>query len=69
LKNYTKKVSKTLITGLAILAVALLVYLMYPKYQVRDIKNTGRQVLITKTNTITGETSLEWKRIPKQKKY
>lgn len=58
---YIKKVSKTLLFGLAILVICLLIYMFYPKYQINTVRVDDNQVLITKINTLTGQTYLETK--------
>lgn len=59
MKSYSKKVYRTLILGLAILAIALLVYLVYPKYQVNTVRISEDWVLITRVNTLTGQVTTE----------
>jgi len=54
MNGYAKKVGHTLLLGLAILAIALLVYLVYPKYQI--FNNSGN---IFKLNKITGQVTRE----------
>lgn len=56
MNNYIKKVSHTLLLGLGILVIALLIYLIYPKYQIQTVRVDDNYVVITKVNTITGET-------------
>ena len=56
MNNYIKKASKTLLFILSILVIALLIYLIYPKYQIQTVRVDDDYVLITKINTITGET-------------
>jgi len=69
MKTYIKKVSKTLLFGLIIIAILGLIYLAIPKYQTipkyqiytirvdYDIADVYDRVLIIKLNTITGETN------------
>jgi len=54
-----KKVANILITGLVILAVALVIYFLIPKYQI--INNSGT---IYKLNKITGQVTREYTPIP-----
>jgi len=68
MKTYIKKVSKTLLFGLIIIAILGLIYLAIPKYQTipkyqiytikvdHNIADVYDRVLIIKLNTITGET-------------
>jgi len=63
MNGYVKKVGHTLLLGLAILAIAAVVYLVYPKYQINTVRINDNQVLITKINTLTGRTYLETKSI------
>jgi len=55
MKSYAKKVFRTLLLGLAILVIALLVYLVYPKYQINTVRISDNWVLITRVNTLTGQ--------------
>ena len=70
MKAYCKKVSRTLISGLVILAIAGLIYLLpgaiysvIPKYQIYTVKvdddltDLYDRVLIIRLNTLTGETN------------
>jgi hypothetical protein len=50
MKAYAKKVANTLRTGLVILAVALVIYFLIPKYQI--INDSGT---FYKLNKITGQ--------------
>lgn len=62
MKTYIKKVSKTLLFALIIIAILDLVYLVIPKYQIHSVRVDDDYVLITKVNTITGEISNEYKK-------
>ena len=61
MKNYMRKVGKTLLFGLAILAIAGLVYLVVPKYQIQSVRVDDDTVVVTRINTITGEISTKTK--------
>jgi len=65
MNGYTKKVSRTLLFGLAILAICLLIYLVVPKYQIHSVRVDDDTVVVTRINTITGDTFTETKRIYK----
>jgi hypothetical protein len=54
MKTY-KKVANTLITSLVILAIALVIYFLIPKYQI--INDSGT---IYKLNKITGQVVIEY---------
>jgi len=54
MNGYMKKVSRTLLLGLVILAISLVVYLVYPKYQI--FSNSGS---VYKLNKITGQITPE----------
>ena len=55
MNGYAKKVGHTLLLGLTILAIAVVVYLVYPKYQI--ISNSGS---IFKLNRLTGQVTREY---------
>jgi len=57
MNGYAKKVGHTLLLGLTILAIAAVVWLVYPKYQIQMIKIDDDYVMVTKINTLTGETN------------
>jgi len=59
-----RKVGKTLLFGLVILAVAAVVYLVVPKYQIQSVRVDDDTVVVTRINTITGEIDTEYKTIP-----
>lgn len=65
MNGYVRKVSRTLLFGLAILAIALMVYLVYPKYQVTTVKVSTHIVQVTRVNTLTGKTEIWLERIPR----
>ena len=56
-----RKVGKTLLFGLAILAIAGLVYLVVPKYQIQSVRVDDERIAITKINTLTGKVNVEFK--------
>ncbi len=56
MKTYMRKVGKTLLFGLVILAIAVVVYMVVPKYQIHTIRLDDNFMRITKINTLTGET-------------
>jgi len=55
MKAYMRKVGKTLLFGLVILAIAGIIYLVVPKYQIQSVRVDDDTVVVTKVNTITGE--------------
>lgn len=80
MKNFIKKVSKTLLFGLIIIAILGIIYLAIPKYQtipkyqIHTIKvdygivDVYDRVLIIKLNTITGETDTWYEQYNPSKK-
>ena len=59
MKNSIKKVSKTLLFGLIILAIAGLIYLALPKYQIHSVRIDDDTIVVTRINTITGNVSIK----------
>jgi len=59
MKNFIKKVSKTLLFGLIILAIAGLIYLALPKYQIHSVRIDDDTIVVTRINTITGNVSIK----------
>jgi len=57
------KILNILLVGLFIIVVVGLIYLAIPKYQVNTVRINDNQILITKINTLTGQTSLETRNI------
>jgi len=57
------KILNILLIGLIIIVVVGLIYLAIPKYQVNTVRINDNQILITKINTLTGQTSLETRNI------
>ena len=57
------KILNILLVGLFIIVVVGLIYLAIPKYQVNTVRINDNQILITKINTLTGQTSLETRSI------
>ena len=55
MKTYMRKVGKTLLFGLVILAVGLIIYMVVPKYQIHSVRVDDDTVVVTKVNTITGD--------------
>jgi len=51
------KILNILLIGLIIIVVVGLIYLAIPKYQVNTVRINDNQILITKINTITGQTN------------
>ena len=51
------KILNLLLIGLFIIVIIGLIYLAIPKYQVNTVKINDNQILITKINTLTGQTS------------
>jgi len=62
MKTYIRKVGKTLLFGLVILAIAVVVYMVVPKYQIQSVRVDEDYVLITKVNTLTGKIDINYKR-------
>lgn len=62
MKTYIKKVYKSLLFGLIIIAILGLIYLAIPKYQIHSVRVDDDYVLITKINTLTGEITTNYKR-------
>ena len=54
MNNYMRKVGKTLLFGLVILAIAAVVYIVVPKYQIQSVRVDDDTVVVTRVNTITG---------------
>ena len=61
MKTYMRKVGKTLLFGLAILAIAAVVYLVVPKYQIQSVRVDDDTVVVTRINTITGRVDTSFK--------
>ena len=57
------KILNILLIRLFIIATVGLIYLAIPKYQVNTVRINDNQILITKINTLTGQTSLETRNI------
>ena len=57
------KILNVLLIGLSIIVVVGLIYLAIPKYQVNTVRINDNQILITKINTLTGQTFLETRSI------
>ena len=55
MNGYVKKVSHTLILGLIIFLACIIIYLVYPKYQI--VSNSGT---IWKINKVTGQVTKEY---------
>ena len=55
MKTYIRKVGKILLFGLVILAIAGMVYLVIPKYQIQSVRVDDDYVVVTRVNTITGQ--------------
>ena len=62
MRAYMRKVGKTLLFGLVILAVAAVVWLVVPKYQIHSVRVDENYVVITKVNTITGDITANYER-------
>jgi len=56
--GYIKKVGRTLFIGLVIAGIALVVYMVYPKYQIQSVRVDDDTVVVTRINTITGEVTI-----------
>jgi len=69
MKTYMRKVGKTLLFGLVILAIAVVVYMVVPKYQIQSVRVDDDYVLITKVNTLTGETNSWYERYTPGEKF
>ncbi|MBA7573653.1 hypothetical protein ES695_06500 [Candidatus Atribacteria bacterium 1244-E10-H5-B2] len=63
--NFIKKVSKTLLFVLIIIAILVLIYLAIPKYQIHSVRVDDDTVVVTKINTITGQTITKIEKMPK----
>ena len=63
MKAYMRKVGKTLLFGLVILAIAAVVYMVVPKYQIHSVRVDDDTVVVTRINTITGEVTINPKRV------
>ena len=59
MKGYMRKVGKTLLFGLVILAIAGIIYLVVPKYQIQSVRVDDDTVVVTKLNTFTGKVTTE----------
>ena len=57
-----RKVGKTLLFGLVILAVAAVIYMVVPKYQIQSVRVDDDYVVITKVNTLTGKVDINYER-------
>ena len=57
------KILNILLIGLSIIVIVGLIFLAIPKYQVNTVRINDNQILITKINTLTGQTSLETRSI------
>jgi len=55
MKVYMRKVGKTLVFGLVILAIAGMIYMVVPKYQIQSVRVDDDYVVVTRVNTITGQ--------------
>ena len=62
MKSFIKRVGKTLLFGLIIIAILGLVYIAIPKYQIHSVRVDDDYVLITKINTLTGDITTNYKR-------
>jgi len=61
MKTYMHKVGKTLLFGLVILAIAVVIYMVVPKYQIQSVRVDDDTVVVTRINTITGEITISYK--------
>ena len=59
MKDYMRKVGKTLLFGLVILAIAVVIYMVVPKYQIQSVKIDDNYVVMTRINTITGKVNID----------
>jgi len=74
MENYVKKVKRTFLYGLILLAILGIIYLAMPKYQIHSVKVDDNTVVVTKLNTLTGKlvTTVEYsviKRTESGKKF
>ena len=60
MKAYMRKVGKTLLFGLVILAIAAVVYMVVPKYQIQTVRVDEDTVVVTRVNTITGQVDTKY---------
>jgi len=58
MRAYMRKVGKTLLFGLVILAIAGIIYMVVPKYQIQSVRVDDDTVVVTRLNTITGEITI-----------
>ena len=63
MKAYMRKVGKTLLFGLVILAIAGIIYLVVPKYQIQTVRVDEDTVVVTRINTITGDMTVNSERV------
>ena len=64
MKTYMRKVGKTLLFGLVILVIAVVIYMVVPKYQIQSVRVDDDTVVVTRINTITGQVFTEIERVP-----
>jgi hypothetical protein len=57
-KNYIKKVSNTLLIGLVIILVLVVIYAVYPKYEIESVRVDDETIIVTRLNKITGEVNI-----------
>jgi len=62
MKDYMRKVGKTLLFGLVILGIAVVIYMVVPKYQIQSVRVDDDYVVITKVNTLTGKVDINYER-------
>jgi len=58
IKNYMKKVSNTLLIGLVIILVLVVIYAVYPKYEIESVRVDDETIIVTRLNKITGEVNI-----------
>ena len=59
MRTYMRKVGKTLLFGLVILAIAGMIYMVVPKYQIQSVRVDDDYVVVTKVNIITGQVNID----------
>ena len=53
-----KKVSNTLLVGLVIILVLIVIYAVYPKYEIESVRVDDETIIVTRLNKITGEVNI-----------
>jgi len=64
MENYVKKVKRTFLYGLILLAILGIIYLAMPKYQIHSVKLNDGSIMINKVNVITGKITTNYENLP-----